>query len=67
MKEYDIIVVGSGAGGVFIAYELAKLDIDASVLILDKGGRLADRRRHTPSGTAHGQEPIRPIPAEGDT
>ena len=43
MKEYDIIVVGSGAGGVFIAYELAKLDIGASVLILDKGGRLADR------------------------
>ena len=43
MKNYDIIVVGSGAGGVFIAYELAKLDIDASVLILDKGGRLTDR------------------------
>ena len=43
MKQYDIIVVGAGAGGVFIAYELAKLDIDASVLILDKGGRLEER------------------------
>jgi len=43
MKHYDIIVVGAGAGGVFIAYELAKLDIDASVLVIDKGGRLEDR------------------------
>lgn len=43
MKNYDIIVVGAGAGGVFISYELAKLDIDASVLILDKGGRLEER------------------------
>ena len=43
MKNYDIIVVGAGAGGVFIAYELAKLDIDASVLIIDKGGRLEER------------------------
>ena len=43
MKKYDIIVVGAGAAGVFIAYELAKLDIDASVLILDKGGRLEER------------------------
>ena len=43
MKKYDIIVVGAGAGGVFIAYELARLDINASVLILDKGGRLEER------------------------
>ncbi|MDO5491197.1 MAG: NAD(P)/FAD-dependent oxidoreductase [Bacillota bacterium] len=43
MKQYDIIVVGAGAAGVFIAYELAKLDIGASVLILDKGSRLEDR------------------------
>ena len=43
MKHYDIIVVGAGAGGVFIAYELAKLDIDASVLIIDRGGRLEER------------------------
>ena len=43
MKHYDIIVVGAGAGGVFIAYELAKLDIDASVLIIDRGGTLQER------------------------
>ena len=43
MKKYDIIVVGAGAGGVFISYELAKLDIDAKVLVLDKGGKLEER------------------------
>ncbi len=29
MKKYDIIIVGAGASGVFMSYELAKLDIDA--------------------------------------
>ena len=43
MEKYDIIVVGAGASGVFISYELAKLDIDAKVLVLDKGGRLEER------------------------
>ncbi len=43
MKEYDIIVVGAGASGVFLSYELAKLGIKASVLVLDKGGRLEER------------------------
>ena len=43
MNRYDIIVVGAGAGGVFIAYELARMDIDASVLILDKGNMLDER------------------------
>ena len=40
MKQYDIIVVGAGAAGVFMSYEMAKLGINASVLVLDKGGRL---------------------------
>ena len=40
MKKYDIIIVGAGASGVFMSYELAKLDIDASVLMLDKGAPL---------------------------
>ncbi len=43
MKKYDIIVVGAGAGGVFIAYEMAKMNIDASVLIIDRGGKLNER------------------------
>lgn len=43
MKKYDIIVVGAGAAGVFISYEFAKKGIDASVLVLDKGGTLEER------------------------
>ena len=43
MEKYDIIVVGAGASGVFMSYELAKLDIDAKVLVLDKGCRLEER------------------------
>ena len=43
MKKYDIIIVGAGASGVFMSYELAKLDINASVLVLDKGGMLEER------------------------
>ena len=43
MKQYDIIIVGAGASGVFMSYELAKLNIDAKVLVLDKGSRLEER------------------------
>ena len=43
MKKYDIIIVGAGASGVFMSYELAKLDTDASILVIDKGAPL-DRR-----------------------
>ena len=44
MKEYDIIVVGAGAGGVFFSYEMAKLKTKASVLVVDKGAPLEKRR-----------------------
>lgn len=43
MKEYDIIVVGAGAGGVFMAYELTKINNKAKILIIDKGGALEER------------------------
>jgi len=43
MKQYDIIIVGAGASGVFMSYELAKLNVDASVLVLDKGSNLEGR------------------------
>lgn len=45
MKNYyDIIIVGAGASGVFMSYELNKLDIDAKVLMLDKGAPLENRK-----------------------
>ena len=43
MKEYDIIIVGAGASGVFMSYEMTKLDNDASILMLDKGAPLEER------------------------
>lgn len=43
MKRYDIIIAGAGAGGVFMSYELARLNTGASVLVIDKGGELSER------------------------
>lgn len=43
MKKYDIIIAGAGAGGVFMSYELARLNTGASVLVIDKGGELSER------------------------
>lgn len=44
MKHYDIIIAGAGAGGMFLAYELSKLKIDAKILMVDKGAPLEKRR-----------------------
>ena len=43
MKKYDIIIIGAGASGVFMSYELTKLDVDADVLMIDKGAPLEKR------------------------
>ena len=43
MKHYDIIIVGAGAAGVFMAYELTKHDCGASVLVMEKGAPLEER------------------------
>lgn len=43
MKEYDVVVVGSGASGSFMAYEFTKLKTDKKVLIID-GGRKVESR-----------------------
>ena len=42
--QYDIIIVGAGAGGMFASYELAKLRSGKSVLLLEKGYELSRRR-----------------------
>ncbi len=44
MKDYDIIIVGAGAAGVFMSYELAKLGTDTKVLMIDRGARLEERK-----------------------
>lgn len=43
MKQYDIIVVGTGAAGVFMSYELTKRYNNATVLMIDKGQTLDKR------------------------
>lgn len=44
MKHYDIIIVGAGASGVFLSYELTKRDNKAKVLMIDKGAPLEKRQ-----------------------
>jgi choline dehydrogenase-like flavoprotein len=42
-REYDIVIIGSGAGGGTVAQELGRLVADGRrVLLLEQGGRLAD-------------------------
>lgn len=42
-KDYDIIIAGAGASGVFMAYELTRIDNGARVLMLDRGAELEKR------------------------
>lgn len=43
MKNYDIIIVGAGAAGVFMSYELTKRQNNAKVLVIEKGAMLTER------------------------
>lgn len=53
MKHYDIIIVGAGASGVFLSYELTKLEHQASVLMMDKGAPLEKRQCPIKKGLDH--------------
>ena len=44
MKKYDIIIIGSGPGGIYSAYELMKQDPELSVAVFDEGHELARRK-----------------------
>lgn len=43
MDRYDVIIVGAGASGVFMSYEMARLDTEARILMIDKGAPLEKR------------------------
>lgn len=43
MKNYDVIIVGAGAAGVFMSYEMTKLNNKANVLMIEKGNALEKR------------------------
>ncbi len=49
--KYDIIIIGSGPGGIFTAYELAKQDANLSVAVFEAGYELA--KRHCPIDGEH--------------
>jgi uncharacterized FAD-dependent dehydrogenase len=43
MKNYDVIIVGAGPGGIFTALELVKLNSGLKILLIDKGGDIEHR------------------------
>ncbi len=43
MKKYDVIIVGAGASGVFMSYEMTKIKNNAKVLMIEKGNELTKR------------------------
>lgn len=44
MKNYDVIIVGGGAAGVFASYEFCKLNTNLSVLMIDTGNPIEKRK-----------------------
>lgn len=43
MKNYDVIVVGAGPSGIFLAYEMLKLDKNKKVLLIEQGKKVESR------------------------
>ena len=43
MNEYDVIIIGAGASGVFMAYEFTKLGRNIKVCMIDRGGPIGSR------------------------
>ncbi len=46
MKQYDVIIIGAGPGGIFSAYELVKKNGDLKVAVFESGHELS--KRHCP-------------------
>ena len=44
MKHYDVIIIGAGPGGIFSAYELAKLNKNIKIAIFESGKPLEERK-----------------------
>ncbi len=50
MEKYDVIIIGTGPAGIFAAWELISANNKIRVLMLDKGGSLAERIEETKTG-----------------
>ena len=44
MKQYDVIIIGAGPGGIFTAYELALIAPELNVAVFEAGHALSKRR-----------------------
>ncbi|MBE6742512.1 MAG: FAD-dependent oxidoreductase [Ruminococcaceae bacterium] len=44
MMNYDVIIIGAGPGGIFSAYELAKLNSELKIAVFEAGNPLAKRK-----------------------
>ena len=44
INNYDVVIVGGGAGGIFAAYEFVRLNSDLKVALLEKGYPLNERK-----------------------
>ena len=44
MKNYDVLIIGAGPGGIFSAYELNKLNPNLKIGVFEAGHELAKRR-----------------------
>lgn len=52
MKKTDVLIIGGGVGGLFAAYRLRSLYPNKSIVIIDKGAALKDRRCPAVKGKA---------------
>ena len=43
-KQYDVILIGAGPGGIFCAYELLDKKKDLKILIVEKGRSIEKRQ-----------------------
>lgn len=43
MNNYDVVIIGAGASGVFASYEFTKMDTNAKILMIDSGNHIDKR------------------------
>ena len=44
--DYDVLIIGAGPGGIFSAYELAKLKPGLKIAVFESGNALEIGRAH---------------------